>query len=119
MVHQQRTILKKNHQSINPAQMGAIVFTLDLVTLNSWLADIIRYVMELLVVRAEEPTWTQNLIYSDRTKKESAVDCCRPLTSPQSTARRDPVPSVFRQETGMQKGGEDTKSKGRKETRVR
>lgn len=43
------------------------------------------------------------------------VDQCRPLTSTHSTARGDPAPFVFRQETGMQKGGEHTKRKGRKD----
>lgn len=32
-----------------------------------------------------------------------------------STARGDPAPFVFRQETGMQRGGEHTERKGRKE----
>lgn len=88
-----------------------------LVTLKSLLSDIMEYVMELLSIVFRSQYWYWMKFIAAEPEK-STVDQCRPLTSTHSTARGDPTPFVFRQETGMQKGGEHTKRKGRKDMGV-
>lgn len=73
-----------------------------------------KYVMELLFIELKSQ-YGYRAEFMATDLKKSMFDRCRPLTSTRSTTHGDPAPFVFRQETGMQKGGKHTKRKGRKE----
>lgn len=63
-----------------------------------------KHVMERLVIESKSQHGYRVEVAATVSKK-SVADLCRPLTSAHSTARGDPDPFVFRQETGMQKRG--------------
>lgn len=70
------------------------------------LSDIMKHVMERLVIDLKSQHGYR-VEFAATESKKSAADLRRPLTSAHSTARGDPAPFVFRQETGMQKRGRE------------